>query len=140
MIIAECSADGILSDTEINIIITLKKICDFVNTKMFIVISINFKNKLGYFLVCFDVISRILNCNILVLPVDISKKLSGDVYFNVIQCYFQIHLFNIDLNRYLSNSFKMVYIQKMTKDYKFEKWDCIYAGVGVYFNFWEEIK
>ena len=46
-------------DTDVHDIIALKNNCDFVSIKTLIVISINLKNKFGYFLIFLGAISRL---------------------------------------------------------------------------------
>ncbi len=45
------------ADTDVDAIITLKDIGNFVSTKTLVVISINLQNKLGYLLIFFGAIS-----------------------------------------------------------------------------------
>lgn len=46
------------TDTDVNAIITLKNIGNFVSTKTFVVISVNLQNKPDYLLIFFGAVSR----------------------------------------------------------------------------------
>ena len=61
------------SDADVNAIVTLKDICDFVSTKSFIVIGVNLKNKPCNFLVFFGSVCR-FGVKVLVVGASVNTK------------------------------------------------------------------